>query len=281
MANLEVSSLVIEYKWKGSSQISDAIHNPKTILSAVINFFGEDTFQASFKMSTDSIQDLCLKAVNLNKMGFSVDQVLVSAGSLPNLWRMIKDDTYEPTDSELNFSLPGVFPFSHQTPEKYLRQGDRFTKFDFEFNYKIYITSTAKDYRIQQVDRFMMHHLWSAVTKRTWTDFELIAHVDNKSFRVHKCVLAARSPVFASLFSKEPAISSLTEPVCSTCMEQFLKFIYTGQLVGLACGPNSLWKMASKYQLPILQKLCISVRSLKSQISKTSGDDTMIKYVNI
>jgi len=216
-------------------------------------------------------------------MGFSVDQVLVSAGSLPNPRRMInqiKDETNEPMESELNFSLLGVFPFSHQIPDIALRQGERFKKFDFEFNFKIYITSTAKDYRIQQVDSFMMDHLWSSVTNRTWTDFELVASSDKKSFWVHKCVLAARSPVFASLFSKEPVISSLTEPVCSTCMEQFLKFIYTGQLVGLACGRN-LWKTASKYQLPILQKLCISVRSLKSHISKTSGNDAMIKYVNI
>jgi len=277
MANLEVSSAVMEYKWKGTPGISDTIQNSE-ILSDVINFFEEDSFQASFKMTKNSIQNLRLKAAvnNLSKMGFSVDQVLVSAGSLPNPRSMIKDDTNEPTESKLDFSLPGVFSFSHQNPEKLLRQGDRFTTFDFEFNFKIYITATAKEYRIGQVDSFMIDHLWSAATKRTWTDFELIAHVDNKSFWVHKFVLAARSPVFASLFSKDPAASSQTDFVDSTSMEQFIKFLYTGQLVGLVCGPY-LWEMASKYQLPTLQKLCISDRSHQSKMSKTVGKNTLIK----
>lgn len=278
MANLEVSSAVMEYKWKGTLPISDTIQNAE-ILSDVINFFGEDTFQASFEMITDSIQDLRLKAAvnNLNKMGFSVDQVLVSTGSLPNPRSMIKHDTTEPAESKLDFSLPVVFPFSHQNPEKLLRQGDRFTTFNFEFSFKIYITATAKEYRIGQLDSFMIDHLWSAVTKRTWTDFELIAHVDNKSFWVHKFVLAARSPVFASLFSKDPAASSQTDFVDSTSMEQFIKFLYTGQLVGLVCGP-CLWKMASKYQIPTLQKLCISARSLKINMSKTvMGKNTVTK----
>ncbi len=276
MASLEVSSMVLEYKWEGTLGISNGIQNTNAILSDVINFFEEDTFQASFKMTTDSIQELRLKAVNLNKMGFSVEQVLVSAGSLSNPQRMKDDDIAEPMGSTLHFSLPGVFPFSHQTADIALRQGDRFTKFNFEFNFKIYITATAKDYRIQQVDRFMMDHLWPAVTERTWTDFKLIASVDKKSFWVHKFVLAARSPEFASLFSKDPAASSQTESVDSTCMRQFIEFLYTGQLVGLVCG-SYLWKMALKYQLPTLQKLCISARSIKSKISKTVGKNTMVK----
>lgn len=115
MADLEVTSLVLDYKWKGTIQRPDTIKDPKTILSDYINFFGEDTFQASFKMIKDSIYDLRFNAVNLNKMGFSVDQVLVSSWPLPKHRRMTNDDIIN-VDSKLGFSLPGAIPFSRQLP---------------------------------------------------------------------------------------------------------------------------------------------------------------------
>ncbi len=114
-----------------------------------------------------------------------------------------------------------------------------------------------------------MDNLWSSVTNQTWTDFKIIAAVGEKSFSVHKFMLAARSPIFASVFTKNPATSIQTEFVNGICMKQFLVFVYTGQLVGAVYSPD-LRQLATKYQLPTLEQLC----SLASPLETKYVSDT-------
>ena len=63
--------------------------------------------------------------------------------------------------------------------------------------------------------------------------------------------------------------SSLAEPVDSNTMEQFLKFIYTGQLVG-PISSSDLGQLATKYQISTLQQLCESA-SLPSSIDAAAN----------
>ena len=135
MDDLELSSSAVEYKWKGTIEIPEARTKSKTVLSEKIYFCGERTFEASFKMDEYAIYTLRLKAFvfNFSKMSFKIDQVLVSAGSLPNQ-RMAKD--YE-KGFKIEFFLPGDFLFSDLIPENSLRKGERFTTFNFELNFKI------------------------------------------------------------------------------------------------------------------------------------------------
>jgi len=136
---------------------------------------------------------------------------------------------------------------------------------NFELNIEIHITSITKNYGIFLTDRLIMDHLWSSsVTDQSWTDFKLIAAIDEISFSVHKFMLTARSTVFASVFTKNPATSTQTEFVNGTCMKQFLVFLYTGQLVGAVCSPD-LRQLATKYQLPALEQLCSLASSLETK----------------
>ena len=105
------------------------------------------------------------------------------------------------------------------------------------------------------MDCLLIYHLWSSEISHLWTDFEFIAASDMKRFAAHKFILAARSAVFAAIFSnKMESQSCLAEPVDSNTMEQFPKFINTGQLVG-PISSYDLGQLATKYQISTLQEL--------------------------
>ena len=128
------------------------------------------------------------------------------------------------------------------------------------FTFYIFMKSAIEDYDMQKVDFLLKEQLWSSAVNRNLTDFELT--VEGKCFPVHKFVLAARSPVFATLFEDEPlkspteSISTIQRiaPVDAECMEQFLKFLYTGELDGIAT--KDLLQLASIYQVETLEKIC-------------------------
>lgn len=136
---------------------------------------------------------------------------------------------------------------------------------DNSFTFHINICGIADSYRVQEVDCVLTEHLWSSSLNRVGTDFKLI--VDGRSFPVHKFVLAARSSVFEAQFNKSSAIESkhTIDYVNAQSMEQFLKFIYTGELDGLVIKKNSqLLHLAETYQLKTLESLCLMTsRSIK------------------
>lgn len=139
------------------------------------------------------------------------------------------------------------------------------------FNFELCNTGNASKYRIQRTDYLLSDHLWSSTTNHLWTDFKFITATDMKRFSVHKFILAARSPVLAALFSNNiESPSSLAESVDSKTMEQFLKFLYTGQLVG-EISSSDLGQLASKYRLSTLQQLCESA-SLPSSIDDSGAN---------
>jgi len=90
------------------------------------------------------------------------------------------------------------------------------------------------------------------------TDFKLQI-TGGKSFPVHKFVLAARSPVFAAQFNAQQTEEEFKQVIIDldvdeTCMNQFLKFIYTGELDGPVT--SQLVQLATHYQIETLEKIC-------------------------
>jgi len=71
------------------------------------------------------------------------------------------------------------------------------------FTFKIYVEGTVGSYHIQRWDYLLREEFWSNPFGR---DFEFVA--EGKRFPVHKFILAARSPVFAALFSSKGTTNS-------------------------------------------------------------------------
>lgn len=81
--------------------------------------------------------------------------------------------------------------------------------------------------------------------------------VGKREFNVHKAILAARSPVFESMFStnltsNHYAISDVT----SRAMKELLYFIYTGNTDKTPSIVEEVLEAAQKYKVAQLQAIC-------------------------
>jgi speckle-type POZ protein len=129
------------------------------------------------------------------------------------------------------------------------------------FNFLIYLDGNVSNYSHQQCDRLLKEQLWATVgsVKHFSSDVELV--VNDRTFWVHKAVLAARSPVFAKECKREDPCAEvykleIEEAEDPLIVEQFLHFIYTGESNHMLFNSNELRKLADRYQLPILSSLC-------------------------
>lgn len=90
---------------------------------------------------------------------------------------------------------------------------------------------------------------------------DVILSVNNLSFRAHKVILSARSPVFRAMFNYEKTGSTTNEVIITDMLtevlEEMLNYIYTGQVpefeTPLAIG---LLAAADKYKLKNLKITC-------------------------
>jgi len=103
-----------------------------------------------------------------------------------------------------------------------------------------------------------MQQLWES---KSLSDVRLV--VADQEFRAHRAVLAARSSVFASMFSTDMAeAQSSTVTVADVRPEVFemlLEFLYTDSLTRQDAEPQvigDLLKAAKKYAVPRLASLC-------------------------
>lgn len=130
------------------------------------------------------------------------------------------------------------------------------------------MTGAIEDYEVQQISHFLPKELWSSSVNQCGTDYEFIA--EGKRFAVHKFILAARSPVFAQQFKREEHEEEegieekpkriKTDGEDAASLEQFLRFIYTGELEGPIKNPGLL-QLAQKYQIKTLERLCQAASS--------------------
>ena len=92
--------------------------------------------------------------------------------------------------------------------------------------FRIMLKELNENYSFCLIDQLHGQELWSAATKRQFTDIEFL--VDGETYPAHQAIVAARSPYFAKLFSSEKKIELRKFKIdnCAPCnFEQLLFFI--------------------------------------------------------
>lgn len=101
-----------------------------------------------------------------------------------------------------------------------------------------------------------------------------------KSFPCHKVILAARSDVFAAMFSHKGTTEAQTskveiEDTDPDTLEQLLRFIYTDQVdCDMSVLATSLMRAADKYNIPRLKMLC--EEAVGNSIDVTNAADALV-----
>ena len=144
---------------------------------------------------------------------------------------------------------PSIAIFSIDLPECQIQ-----APFTTLFQVDVTCKSVGK-YSYAPKDVVVADNLWSASVDGRLTDVDII--VDGRTFRVHKALVAARSPVLRNRFYSDVNKSSriVLEDVTASIFEELLFFIYTGSLRVPANEPKLL-AAADKYQIDTLKYLC-------------------------
>lgn len=102
---------------------------------------------------------------------------------------------------------------------------------------------------------------------------DLTLVVKNREMKVHKSVLAARSPVFKLMLStemKEKLESRITLPDVSVeAANSFVKFLYTAEVTATECS-RDLLSLAALYQIDDLKRPCE-----RMLITQLNGENAM------
>ena len=124
---------------------------------------------------------------------------------------------------------------------------------------------------------------------------DAVLKVENREFNVHKVILVARSPVFASMFTHDLAEKNtniVDIPDCAAeSFEIFLHYLYSGNVETLsASNVYDVYYAADKYRVDDLKKMCVkfmtknisvetfsdiialSLRHGESKLQKLAGD---------
>ncbi|XP_035207459.1 uncharacterized protein LOC118182246 [Stegodyphus dumicola] len=108
---------------------------------------------------------------------------------------------------------------------------------------------------------------------------DLIAICQDKEIRVHKCILSARSPVFAKMFQHATSENSDNRIVITDIepdvFEELLQFLYCGKInPSTYSKAHDLYYAAEKYFVSDLKDLCRDF--ITSSLSVTSAVETLI-----
>jgi len=236
MTHFEKSSgiIVLQYEWKLNGMKEKAV-----TLSNEINYKNNGSFRAGFKKLSNaslSTPTLIFMASNLNKIGLKVESVSFSSDSVVS---SSKDKQMDLKIGKKKLQLFTARPIGFSS------------YWSCTFKFTVYLVGIIENYRVNQTDNLLSQQLLSSAIQDSDVDFNLIAE-NGKRFPVHKWMIAARSPVFATIFSEEEndVIVDCNEDV----MKQFVKFIYTGEFDGF--GSHELIKLAVKYKIKTLEDLC-------------------------
>ncbi|XP_046458898.1 uncharacterized protein LOC124205502 [Daphnia pulex] len=232
--------MILPYEWI----LENVDEQTTTLASKMISFRGEKVFCVGVKNYAAVDPILFFMAIDLGKIGMKVEDVKCGfQGSSPiTMTEMTKKDIGDEGSLQL---------FTIDLTEKVF--GNWMAVF------RICIVGTDPGYSYQLSDRLAKDQLWAAlIIQKHLADVEFV--VKDKIFPAHKAILAARSPVFADKFEKKQAVKGgphqiRIDGVEPSTMENFLHFIYTGELYGkLADG--DLLKLADYYQIKALSGLC-------------------------
>ncbi|XP_046458914.1 uncharacterized protein LOC124205516 [Daphnia pulex] len=243
MASETISTpqMIVPYEWI----LENVEEEPMTIASKMILFRGEKVFRVGLKNHAPN-PVLFLMAIDLGKIGMKVKDVkygIQGSGIGPeNMATMTQENIGDNGNLQL-FTI----------------DLDKMVTGQRTFVFRICVVGAYPGYSYQLSDRLAKDQIWAAVKdQRNLADVELI--VKDKTFRVHKAILAARSKVFADKFeNKQPGKDVHNqiriEGVKPSTVENFLHFIYTGESIG-TLADEDLLKLADRYQLTTLTGLC-------------------------
>ncbi|XP_043469989.1 protein roadkill-like [Leptopilina heterotoma] len=84
--------------------------------------------------------------------------------------------------------------------------------------------------------------------------------VMGKEYRAHKCILAARSPVFLAMFQinmlENMESEIIIEDTDNECVEKMLQFIYSDKVDNIEKDTEKLLELSDKYDIKGLKLLC-------------------------
>ena len=122
----------------------------------------------------------------------------------------------------------------------------------------------------------LTNHLGSALEEGLWSDFTIV--VGEKKFKVHKFMLATRSPVFRKMIesSMKESVESYVEisDFSKDVVHEMLRFIYTGDAPNVKSNPQDMLSIADKYELDGLKALCID--ALNKSLTTDNAVDTLL-----
>ena len=230
---------IFEFEW----DLTNTAKKTGTILSKMIEFRGEKLFRAGLKnqvqvshLYNQESSTLLLMVTDLAKMGLRANNVLYSKSG-PMTKKM--DELCNGAEDKK------VQIFTAQA-------GCAIATGKESYKFRVYITGVVENFQFNQKDSLLNDQLWLSAKNKVGTDFEITA--GKEVFSVHKFMLAARSPVFAVQFSKEKKEKCYFDD--SDCMEEFLKFVYTGQLEKAITNPKKLKELATTYDIKTLASIC-------------------------
>ncbi len=228
--------LVLQYEWDLTGIIDEGFNNG-TILSRMIEFHKEKPFRVGLKSKSYSNYTILFLSTDLNKLGLKVVQVNVSYPSDPTQTTSLEANKEETGSIQL-FTASSNWYMASKNPV---------------FTFHIYLMPIIlENYQVEQRDQLLKEKLWTS----SRTDYELMAY--GRKFPVHQWVLAARSPGFVDEFKTHQNNQSMHH-ADADCMEQFIDFIYTGELVGQVT--SQLNQLATTYQIKTLESICQSALS--------------------
>ena len=257
ISNLGKSVLIVPYEWK----LENVEKDWKTISSNLILFGGEKVFRVALKNSENGQSTLFFLAINLNKIGLQVSNVFCGGKERADfLCRM--NEVNNPGKEEGNFQF-------------FTSQVDVVNGGNVTFLFQIHLEGIVDGYSYYSCDHLAKNQLWATVNSKLHADVEFI--VQDKRFSAHKAILAARSPVFRSDFTKEESknVNQIQiDDVDASSFEQFLHFLYTGEFLHFdftgepapMLVNKGLLKLASRYQLKTLKNLCrVALREVNAE----------------
>lgn len=255
---------VFEFQWN----LTNIQTKTMTILSRMIEFRGAKIFRAGLKnqnavpvshpYAQAASSTLIFMATDLAKMGLRAETVFYSdmqrSGIVMKRMHLLTKKGAENLNGKVQLFTAQLRSLA---TEKEV------------YKFHVYITGVVNEFQFSQKDSLFNEQLWLSAKNRIGTDFEIAA--GKKIFPVHKFILAARSSVFSAQFNEEKKGNTRLFDD-SASMEEFLKFVYTGQLEGNITNPNKLKELATTYQIKTLEHICEAA-------SKEIDEEQMLKFV--
>ena len=123
---------------------------------------------------------------------------------------------------------------------------------------RIETSFTFRDVGFGMMEIDMSNDILNLQKKKLLTDLTLVTQ--EKEFQAHKCILAARSPVFFAMFQNEMLENQknkvVLEDTDSESLQKLLDFVYSNKVDNISTDTEKLLALADRYDINGLKLLC-------------------------